>query len=97
MTDWTRDPEAAAILARLGANPPPARMRRCEDLTVFYAEAYCGKDVRRLRAIHANIASDILRECDQAGDHTAFSDHCDLTVEKAIERAIIQASRKAAA
>jgi hypothetical protein len=97
MTDWTRDPEAAAILARLGANPPPTRMKRCEGLTTFYAETFCGKDVRRLRAIHDNIASDILRECDQAGDHTAFSDHCELTPEKAIERAIIDASRKAAA
>lgn len=97
MIDWIRDPEAAAILARLGLSPPPKRMRRCEDLTTFYAETFCGEEVKRLRALRERHLADLLRLGDRTGDYAAFGAGCDMTVEKAIQQAIVEASRKAAA
>lgn len=89
---WTALPEAAALLASCAADPPATRYAKGtfgpNDGTLIYK----GDRVKRLNVIHARERDRLWRECDKANPlnkaANAFSAHCRLTVQVAIQSVI---------
>jgi len=90
--DWTRLPEAAAILADCAADPPATHMVKVTDLTTYHARRYVGARVRKLRAIHRAEAARLFAAAEATRDYRAFEAHVRRSVQNVIADALLHAA-----
>lgn len=90
---WINDPEARDLLALIVRNPPKQREEKTRYVTSVESRmVYTGGLVRDLRRVRQRYMELLFESCERYGDYTAFKEECGLTVDQAIEQALLKVS-----